>query len=172
MLTNVQKADDLFQILVKKFSKDPKVWENYANFLHTTYSRPDDARLLLPRALQILPAQTLPLTVKFAAMEFKSKNGSPERGRTMFEGILSQFPKRLDIWNQLIDLEVGQGDKEIIRAVFERVLKVKGLKDKSAQALFGRWSKWEEANGDRKALTRVEAKKEEWDNSEKVRRGK
>ena len=90
----------------------------------------------------------------------------------MFEGILSQFPKRLDIWNQLIDLEVGQGDKEIIRAVFERVLKVKGVKDKSAQALFGRWSKWEEANGDRKALTRVEAKKEEWDNSEKVRRGK
>jgi len=90
----------------------------------------------------------------------------------MFEGILSQFPKRLDIWNQLIDLEVGQGDKEIIRGVFERVLKVKGLKDKSAQALFGRWSKWEEGNGDKKALVRVEAKKEEWDNAEKVRRGK
>lgn len=90
----------------------------------------------------------------------------------MFEGILSQFPKRLDIWNQLIDLEVGQNDSEIIRGVFERVLKTKGMKDKSAQALFGRWLKWEEEHGDKKSLGKVVAKKEEWDNAEKVRKAK
>jgi rRNA biogenesis protein RRP5 len=155
---------------VKKFSKDPKVWENYAHFLHTVYGRPDDARLLLPRALQILPTHTLQLTVKFAAMEFKSKNGSPERGRTMFEGILSEFPKRLDIWNQLIDLEVGQNDHEIIRAAFDRALKTKGLKDKSAKALLGRWAKWEDEHGDKKSQENIEAKKEQREMVEKLRK--
>ncbi|KAH8599837.1 hypothetical protein B0O99DRAFT_611188 [Bisporella sp. PMI_857] len=164
------KADDIFQVLVKKFSKDPKVWENYAHFLHTVYGRPDDARLLLPRALQILPTHTLQLTVKFAAMEFKSKNGSPERGRTMFEGILSEFPKRLDIWNQLIDLEVGQNDHEIIRAAFDRALKTKGLKDKSAKALLGRWAKWEDEHGDKKSQENIEAKKEQREMVEKLRK--
>ncbi|KAG9243326.1 hypothetical protein BJ878DRAFT_553142 [Calycina marina] len=166
------QANDLFQTLVKKFSKDPRVWENYASFLFTSYSRPDDARLLLPRALQILPEQTLPLTIKFAAMEFKSRSGSPERGRTMFEGVLSQWPKRIDLWNQLVDLEVGQKDAEIVRATFERALKVKGLKDRNAQAFLGRWLKWEEEHGDNKLLAKVQAIKEEWDNKEKARKGK
>lgn len=80
----------------------------------------------------------------------------------MFEGLLSTFPKRLDIWNQLLDLEIQQGDKEIIRDVFERVVKVKGLKAKGAKAWFRRWSEWEENNGGKKEQERVKAKAEEW----------
>ena len=80
----------------------------------------------------------------------------------MFEGLLATFPKRLDIWNQLLDLESQQGDKEIIRGVFERAVKVKGLKPKGAKAWFRRWSKWEEKNGGKKEQERVDAKAEEW----------
>ena len=80
----------------------------------------------------------------------------------MFEGLLATFPKRLDIWNQLLDLEIQQGDKDIIRGVFERVVKVKGLKPKGAKAWFRRWSEWEEKNGAAKEQEKVKAKAEEW----------
>jgi rRNA biogenesis protein RRP5 len=80
----------------------------------------------------------------------------------MFEGLLSTFPKRLDIWNQLLDLEIQQGDKDVVRGVFERVVKVKGLKAKGAKAWFRRWSEWEEKNGGSKEQEKVKAKAEEW----------
>src|SRR5438045_8777207 len=104
--------------MVKKFSQSPSVWYNYAHFLHQTRSSPDRSRLLLPRAIQCLPSQAhVALTVKFAALEFHSASGSPELGRTIFEGILSAFPKRLDLWNQLLDLEIHQGSEENIRSL-------------------------------------------------------
>ncbi|KAG9236582.1 putative rRNA biogenesis protein rrp5 [Amylocarpus encephaloides] len=157
------KADELFQTIIKRFSQSPTVWYNYAHFLHGGLSAPDRARALLPRAIQSLPPHThLNLTLKFAALEFHAKTGSPERGRTMFEGLLSTFSKRLDIWNQLLDLEIQQGDEDIIRGVFERVTKTKGLKPKGAKAWFKRWSEWEEKNGDKKSQEKVKAKAEEW----------
>merc|ERR1711964_858291 len=118
------KADDLFQVLIKKFSQSPTVWTNYAHFLLTTLSPPDRSRALLSRAKQSLPPHThIALTLKFASLEFHSAAGSPERARTMFEALLTTFPKRLDIWNQLLDLETAQGDKDVIRGVFERMVK-------------------------------------------------
>lgn len=163
----MQKADDLFKVLVKKFSQTPNTWYNYAHFLFNTLSAPERARELLPRATQSLPKgpTTLNLTVKFASLEFHSSSGSPERGRTIFEGLLATFPKRLDLWNQLLDLEVQQGDKEIVRGVFERVTKVKGLKAKGAKAWFRRWQEWEEKNGAVKDQEKVRAKAEEWVNA-------
>lgn len=32
--------------------------------------------------------------------------GNFERGRTMFEGIISNYPKKLDIWSVYIDMEL------------------------------------------------------------------
>jgi rRNA biogenesis protein RRP5 len=158
---------------VKKFSQSPNVWYNYAHFLHQTLSSPDRARLLLPRAIQALPTHThLNLTLKFAALEFNSPNGSPERGRTMFEGLLSSFPKRLDIWNQLLDLEIRQGDRDIIHAIFERVTKIKGLKPRGAKAWFKRWSEWERDHGDLKSQEMVQAKAQEWVRATAETRGK
>jgi rRNA biogenesis protein RRP5 len=80
----------------------------------------------------------------------------------MFEGVLTTFPKRLDIWNQLLDLEINQGDQQIVRGLFERVAKIKGLKPRGAKAWFKRWSEWEEKNGDLKSQQKVRAKTEEW----------
>jgi len=80
----------------------------------------------------------------------------------MFESILSSFPKRLDIWNQLLDLEIHQGDQAIIRAVFERVTKIGGLKPRRAKAWFKRWSQWERDHGDLRSQEMVQAKAQEW----------
>lgn len=163
-----KQADDLFEKIVKEFGyKSPEVWVNYAHFLHTTAHSPDRARALLKRATQVLGKEThmyLALLPKFAALEFRSPNGDKEQGRTLFENLLATYPKKFDLWNQLIDLETSaaDADKGVIRDLFDRGSKVKGLKPRQAKAWFRRWAQWEEKNGDKKSRERVSAKAQEW----------
>ena len=49
-----------------------------------------------------------------------------------------------------------------MRGLFERVVKVKGLKPKGAKAWFRRWSEWEVENGDEKSKEKVRVRAEEW----------
>ncbi|KAI1406599.1 nucleic acid-binding protein [Hypoxylon fuscum] len=159
------KADEIFQTLVKKFgASSPDVWYNYAHWLHAVRNKPEQARALLPRATQALPNHArFPLMTKFAALEFNSPHPNPELGRTMFEGLLATFPKRFDLWNQLLDHEDAPGaDKAAVRDVFERAAKVKGLKPRAAKKWFKRWADWEAKNGDAKSRAKVSAKAAEW----------
>ncbi|RMD43542.1 hypothetical protein DV735_g1530, partial [Chaetothyriales sp. CBS 134920] len=157
-----EKADEMFQTMLKKFTQDPKVWTNYATFLFDTADEADRGRDLLPRALQILPKFThLDLTSKFAQLEFKASGGLPERGRTIFEGLIASFPKRIDLYNVLLDLELKLGDKEQIRGLFERVFRSK-LKAKQAKYFFKRWLAFEESEGDPRRIEEVKAKAATW----------
>ncbi|UNI16377.1 rRNA bioproteinsis protein rrp5 [Purpureocillium takamizusanense] len=164
---NKQKdADALFETMVKKFgAKSPKVWTNYAHFLHHTNNDPSRARALLPRATQQLDKRHHQAIISgFAALEFMSDNGEPERGRTMFEGLLSTWPKKGDLWSQLLDLETRRGaeaDQAAVRDVFERRTRVKGLKPQQAERWFRRWAEWEEKL-DPKGRERVMAKAQDW----------
>ena len=153
------KADDLFQAAIKKHTQTPKLYLNYATFLLTTQNKAEMARALLPRAMQALPSHThLSLTSKFAQLEFHSPNGEAERGRTIFETLLAQWPKRLDLWNVFIDLEIKEGDKEVVRRLFERVTgSSMKLKPRKAKFFFKRWLEYEEKVGDAKSTERVKA---------------
>ncbi|KAF7175532.1 hypothetical protein CNMCM7691_009097 [Aspergillus felis] len=174
-----EKADELFQTaLKKKISNTPKFFLNYASFLFDSMAAPDRARALLPRAVQSLPSHThVELTSKFGQLEFRSANGDVERGRTVFEGLLSSFPKRVDLWNVLLDLEMKNGDAEQVRRLFERVLGIrdakkgaaapmdasKKLRPKQAKFFFKKWLSFEEklaaANGgDEKMVEEIKAK--------------
>ncbi|KAF5009607.1 hypothetical protein FDECE_4212 [Fusarium decemcellulare] len=163
----LKDADALFEVMVKKFgAKAPNVWLNYAHFLHVTRNDPARARSLLPRATQQLDSRhSQNLVSRFAALEFRSPNGEPERGRTMFEGLLAAWPKKGDLWSQLLDLEIGiegsDADPTAVRDVFERRTRVKGLKPQQAEKWFRRWAAWEEKL-DPKGKDRVMAKAQEW----------
>ena len=152
-------ADDLFQATIKKHGKSPDLYLNYAKFLMTTLGAADRARALLPRAMQSLPPHThLALTSKFAQLEFTSANGDPERGRTLFETLLAQWPKRLDLCNVLLDLEIKQGDREVVRRLFERVTGTgSALKPRKARFFFKKWLDYEEKEGDARSQERVKA---------------
>ncbi|KAJ6144754.1 hypothetical protein N7470_008649 [Penicillium chermesinum] len=143
-----EKADDLFRENMKKkiSTQSPKFFLNYASFLFDTLAAPTS-----------LPPHThVETTSKFGQLEFRSPNGDVERGRTVFEGLLSSFPKRIDLWNVLIDLEIKVGDAEQVRRLFERVLGLqnkkgvisvdssKKLKPKKASFLFKKWLAFEE----------------------------
>ncbi|EEU39143.1 uncharacterized protein NECHADRAFT_43434 [Fusarium vanettenii 77-13-4] len=161
----LKDADELFEAMVKKFgAKAPNVWLNYAHFLHVTRNDAARARSLLPRATQQLDSRhSQNLVSRFAALEFRSPNGEPERGRTMFEGLLAAWPKKGDLWGQLLDLESGlaEADPTAVRDVFERRTRVKGLKPQQAEKWFRRWATWEEKL-DPKGKDRVMAKAQEW----------
>jgi len=101
------------------------------------------------------------LTSKFAQLEFRSQHGDPERGRTIFEGLLSTFPKRLDLWNVLLDLEIKHGEKDQARRLFGRVTSGK-LKSKKARYFFKRWLEFEEKEGNAKSVENVKARAAEY----------
>ena len=50
---------------------------------------------------------------KFAQIEFKY--GEAERGRTIFEGMMKNYPKRIDLWSIYIDMEIKAGDENAVR---------------------------------------------------------
>ena len=55
------------------------------------------------------------MIVKFA--EFEYKIGDPSRGQTLFENVVSNYPKRLDVWSRYFDMSIKQGDRESTRLV-------------------------------------------------------
>ena len=116
---------------------------------------PEKGRDLLPRAIQRLGQESIiSLTSRFAALEYRSPQGLPERGHTLFEGILTSFPKRRDVWVQFVDLEItaaaaASGDRaDVVRKIFEEGAKARGLKAYGAKKWFKKWADWEENNGD------------------------
>ena len=137
--------------MVKKFSQDPKIWVNYADFLLSSMQNRQSARELLKRAMQALPQiHHKEVISKFAKLEFK--NGDPERGRTLFENLLSTFSKKNDLWNMFLDMEIkygGDGDEEneVIRGLFARVLAEKPS-TRQAKAIFKKWLEFEKKLGD------------------------
>ena len=147
----------------KSFTSDPHFWLSYAAFLMDVISPPSPARAraLLQRATQSVPSQQHRyLTQKFAALEFKSTNGDAERGRTIFEGLVSTWPKKGDVWDMYLSLEQSHGSEENVRDLFERVSKV-GKKSR-VKGVFKKWVEWENGVGNAKGVERVKALEEQW----------
>ncbi|KAH4048700.1 hypothetical protein HBH70_099260 [Parastagonospora nodorum] len=160
-----EKADNLYQSMMKNksFTPDPNFWLGYATFLMDVLSPPSPtrARALLQRATQSVPStHHRHLTQKFAALEFKSANGDAERGRTIFEGLVSTWPNKGDVWDVYLSLELSHGTEENVRDLFERMSKVG--KKKRAMGVFKKWAEWEESKENRKGVERVKALEQQW----------
>jgi rRNA biogenesis protein RRP5 len=169
------KADAVFERIVanKTFRASPDVWLNYATFLMTSKQEPDRARALLPRSLKSVPtSEHRLLTAKFAGLEFRSAGGDAERGRTIFETIVGEWPKWTQGWDMWADLERAQisaadsaeAKKEAVektRGLFERMCKAK-MKKRRAKFVFKRWMEFEEKEGAKKEVERVQGIAREW----------
>lgn len=147
------------QIMLKKFGQSCKTWLAYAEYLY-----PLDlgaARKLLPAALKSLPKRKHEkVTIKFAQLEYRM--ASAERGRTLFEGVLANCPKRIDLWSIYVTMEEnlckreasrGQ-NKEYLRRLFERIVHMK-LSSKKAKYFFKRYLEFEKSFGSEATITHV-----------------
>ena len=114
------------------------------------------ARELLQRCLKSLDKRDHMETImKFAAMEYKM--GDPERGRTLFESIISNYPKRTDVWGIYIDQEVRTGNKDLTRDLYERLTSLK-LSSKKMKHAFKRFLEFEKTEGNESTAQHVKDK--------------
>jgi rRNA biogenesis protein RRP5 len=79
----------------------------------------------------------------------------------MFEGMLRNFPKRLDLWSVYIDQEIAQGEKARIRALFERATAMQ-LPPKKMKFLFKRYLNFEREHGTAADVEHVKRKAMEY----------
>lgn len=154
-----ERAEEQFRKTCKKFGSSSKVWTLFAEH-YFKRSMPDEARQLLPRSLLSLEKRKHLKTIsKFAQLEYRM--GDPERGRTIFEGIIDTHAKRLDLWNVYIDMEASQNDIQRIRSICERAVGLK-LSKKKAKFLFKKWLELEKRLGDENGADHVKQKAVEW----------
>jgi rRNA biogenesis protein RRP5 len=141
-LEAVSRADDMYKKMCKKFKSKKTVWLQHLHYL-LKGGRHQEAHALLKRALTSLPEYKHVETMsKFAQLEME--HGSMERGRTIMDGLLSKYRKRLDLLFVYVDKEVKHGELDAARALFERDYK---FSDKQMKSLFKKWYRVEEEHG-------------------------
>ncbi|GJD12092.1 rRNA biogenesis protein rrp5 [Galdieria sulphuraria] len=121
--TRKEKSEEIYLRACRQFKHSPEVWMQVGTFYYEKKKNISEGRKILERALLSLPKQDhIQVITKFTVLEYKF--GSIERARTIFENMISSFPKRLDIWNVYLDMEWKQvdteEDKERLRLLFER----------------------------------------------------
>ncbi|KAI1297139.1 Protein RRP5 -like protein [Halotydeus destructor] len=157
-----EAAEQMYEIMLKKFKGDKDVWINYGLF-NMKLNRLEMARKLMQRSLRALDKRHhIDVISKFAQMEFKT--GEAERGKTLFESMLINYPKRTDLWSIYIDMlikyTVKGSEKEVeqsleaIRTVFERVVNLK-MAVKRMKALFSKYIDFESKYGTESSVNKV-----------------
>lgn len=117
------ESEAVYGVALKKFRTSYKIWHSYMMYLMKKGSF-SDARSALQKAIANIPKHKhVKMISGFAQMEFKF--GDPERGRTMFEGILSTYPTRMDIWSIYTDMEVKIKCFDSVRRLFNRITAMK-----------------------------------------------
>lgn len=102
--------EEIYKKLCKKYNESLDIWAAYIQFCFENPGA-SAARTVLQRSLQALPKQMhVNIISKFAIQEYKV--GNLESGRTMFEGIVTNYPKRMDIWAVYMDQEVKYGSSK------------------------------------------------------------
>lgn len=138
-------AEQLYLTMSKKFGSSVKVWVEFGEFL----MRKDKhamARSQLQRSLKKLPTKQDHVSVisSFARLEYR--HGDPERGATMFEQLLTSYPKRVDLWTVYVDMATKAGDLAKARGILERAIQLK-LSARKMKALFKRYLQLEMDHG-------------------------
>jgi len=166
----------VLQAATKKFSQSAKVWIAYARCVilakkQTTSTigaesskDPDAVKKVLDRASQSLPKRkVVKVLVQVALVEIRE--GSKERGRSVFESVLRNYPRRTDIWSTYVDQEIKMfgesGDPERCRGLLERATHLE-LNPKAMKFLFKRYLDFERRVGDKKRVEHVKERAMEY----------
>ncbi|PHU22691.1 hypothetical protein BC332_07798 [Capsicum chinense] len=93
-------TDELLNKMVKKFKHSCKVWLRRVQWL--LKQNQDGVQSVANRALLSLPPHKhIIFITQTAILEFKC--GVPDRGCSLFEKMLSEYPKRTDLWSVYLD---------------------------------------------------------------------
>ncbi|XP_074542247.1 protein RRP5 homolog isoform X2 [Halichoeres trimaculatus] len=151
----IKEAEGLYKTMAKRFRQNKAVWLSYGTFL-LQQGKSDDASALLQRALKSLPSkESVDVIAKFAQLEFRF--GNAEKGRTLFDKVLTSYPKRTDLWSVFIDLMVKHGTQKEVRALFDRVIHL-SVSVKKIKFFFKRYLEYEKKHGTPGSIQAVKEK--------------
>ncbi|CAN6171331.1 unnamed protein product [Urochloa humidicola] len=139
-------ADELLDRMTKRFKTSCKIWLCRIQFALKQGKDVEYIKAVVNRALLCLPQRKrIKFLSKTAILEFKC--GVPEEGRSRFELILREYPKRTDLWSVYLDQEIRLRDIEVIRGLFDRATCLT-LPPKKMQFLFKKYLKFEKSLGE------------------------
>ncbi|KYQ47857.1 Protein RRP5 like protein, partial [Trachymyrmex zeteki] len=146
------ELEKLIGTVINKFKQDSQTWTDCGAAL-LKIGMKENSRQIMQRALQSLPAsQHVNLLIRFANLE--NKLGDKERAQTLFENVLSSYPKRVDVWSCYVDCLIKSKDIDLARKVLEQAC-VQTLPPRKMKILFMKFINFEEKYGTSEAVTRV-----------------
>lgn len=150
------EGEDLLKLLLKKGKSKIDSWlKNVEYYLSWDMAmKGNSGQMDLPakikdtnkRALQSLDKREhIAYLNRYAVLEYKW--GGFLNGRTQFENILANFPKRADVWVVYLDMEMKYAkEEEYTRSLFEKAISV-SLKSKSIKLIFKKYLEFEKNSG-------------------------
>ncbi|RID80737.1 hypothetical protein BRARA_A03376 [Brassica rapa] len=147
--------------MIKKFKQSCKVWLRKIQ----SYLKQDEENIqsVVNRALLCLPRHKhIKFISQTAILEFKC--GVADRGRSLFEGVLREYPKRTDLWSVYLDQEIRLGEVDVIRSLFERAISL-SLPPKKMKFLFKKFLEYEKSAGDEERVEYVKQRAMEYADS-------
>ncbi|KAG2317978.1 hypothetical protein Bca4012_069048 [Brassica carinata] len=154
-------ADKLLDEMIKKFKQSCEVWLRKIQ----SYLKQDeeDIQSVVNRALLCLPRHKhIKFISQTAILEFKC--GVADRGRSLFEGVLREYPKRTDLWSVYLDQEIRLGEVDVIRSLFERAISL-SLPPKKMKFLFKKFLEYEKSADDEERVEYVKQRAMEYADS-------
>ena len=145
-------AEGTYRVMVRKFGTNPRVWKEFGHLLMES-GKTEEARKLCENALQKLAERFhVEVLSKFGQFEFKF--GESERGRTIFETLLCNYPKRTDVWFVYIDTLTKYDTPDSVRLVFERGTQL-NLSVNKMKAFYKKYLSFEHSYGGEEDVARV-----------------
>ena len=119
---SLEEAEEILKNLCKKYSSNIDNWERLLLFYIKDAKDESKFQEILRRGIQSL-RDSVELRKRVGILEYN--HGSQEKGRTIFENLVAEKPKRSDIWTIYINLEAICNSVEALRDLYERVLSIK-----------------------------------------------
>ncbi|CAN8259671.1 unnamed protein product [Cochlearia groenlandica] len=148
----------LLDEMIKKFKQSCKVW---LSKIQSCLKQDDEGiQSIVNRALLCLPRHKhIKFISQTAILEFKC--GVADRGRSLFEGVLREYPKRTDLWSVYLDQEIRLGETDVTRSLFERAISL-SLPPKKIKFLFKKYLEFEKSVGDEERMEYVKQRAMEY----------
>ncbi|XP_023641258.1 rRNA biogenesis protein RRP5 isoform X2 [Capsella rubella] len=154
-------ADKLLDEMIKKFKQSCKIWLRKVQ--SSLKQNEEGIQSIVNRALLCLPRHKhIKFISQTAILEFKC--GVADRGRSLFEGVLREYPKRTDLWSVYLDQEIRLGEVDVIRSLFERAISL-SLPPKKMKFLFKKYLEYEKSVGDEERVEYVKQRAMEYADS-------
>merc|ERR1712151_716071 len=148
----IKYADEMFNKMCKKFKTKKSVWIAHFKYL-LKIGRKDSAHKLVKHSIQSLSSYKHISTMsKYAQIEYEY--GSIEHARTVFDTLIENNPKRLDILYVFVDKEIKHGDIKFARSLFENIVNQFDenksnifYSNKQIKSIFKKWYRMEDFHG-------------------------